>query len=127
MLQLVARPAYERVGVAFRQAYEGAGLRQSDIAAALAVDPATISKWSRGLQRIDLEYFPEIDRVCGRPLGYVLTRAGYVDPAPPADVPAAIAADPDLDKEGRGALTMLYEVLKTRAVRSVGHTAAGTG
>jgi transcriptional regulator with XRE-family HTH domain len=123
----MARPAYERVGAAFRQAYEAAGLRQIDVAAALDVDPGTVSKWSRGLQRIDLEYFPSIDRMCGRPLGYVLTRAGYVDPAPPADVPAAIAADQDLDQEGRGALTMLYEVLKTRAVRGVGRTAAGTG
>lgn len=123
----MARPAYERVGAAFRTTYEAAGLRQGDVAKILGVDQATVSKWARGVQRIDLEYFPEIDRVCQRPLGYVLTKAGYVDPRPPVDVRAAIVADPNLDEEGRSALAMLYEVLRTRAAQGADRTAAGTG
>jgi transcriptional regulator with XRE-family HTH domain len=120
----MARPAYERVGAAFRTAYEAAGLRQGDVAKALGVDQATVSKWARGVQRIDLEYFPEIDRVCRRPLGWVLTKAGFVDPGPMVDVASAVAADPALDEDGRNALAMLYEVLKTRAVQDADRTSA---
>jgi len=125
MVQVVARPAYERVGEAVRKALDDAGLRQSDIADALGVDPATVSKWARGLQRIDLEYFPEIDRVCGQRRGYVLELAGFVDPPPSGDVRVAIAADPALDDEGKGALTVLYEVLRTRATNGTGQADAG--
>lgn len=107
----MARPAYERVGIAFRQAYEAAGLRQTDVADALGVDPATVSKWSRGLQRIDLDYFPEIDRLCRQPLGHVLMRAGYVAPPTAGDVEQAIRSDPKLDDRGRGTLLHLYQVL----------------
>jgi transcriptional regulator with XRE-family HTH domain len=96
----VARPAYERVGTAFRTAYQGAGLRQEDIAAELGVDQGTVSKWARGLQRIDLDYFPRIDALCRQPTGHVLRLAGYVDFTP--DVVAALTADtrlPDIPKQ----------------------------
>lgn len=116
----MARPAYERVGAAFRKAYEEAGLRQEDIAAALDVDQGTVSKWARGLARIDLDYFPSIDELCHQPRGYLLWLAGYVEWIDPADVQAAIAVDPDLDEDGRTALTLLYRVLKSRAGQPAG-------
>lgn len=121
----MARPAYERVGTAFRGAYEAAGLRQTDIAEALDVDPATVSKWSRGLQRIDLEYFPEIDRLCGKPKGYVLRLAGYVEDDPAGDVRAAIMADDGLMEQARLMLLDVYEaalkrVAPERSIEEIG-------
>jgi transcriptional regulator with XRE-family HTH domain len=82
----MARPAYERVGNAFRLAYERAGLRQEDVAAALHVDQGTVSRWARGLQKLDLDYFPQIDELCGQPHGYLLRLAGYVDDGYPDDI-----------------------------------------
>lgn len=106
----MARPAHERVGKAFRVAMETAGLRQGDVAEALNVDPATVSRWSRGMQRIDLEVFPLLDELCGRPHGYVLRLAGYVADSD-ADVRAAIEADRLLTDKSKSALSLLYDVL----------------
>jgi len=103
----MARPAYERVGTAFRTAYEAAGLRQEDIADALGVDQGTVSKWARGLQRIDLDYFPQIDQLCGHRKGYLLRLAGYVEDDP-ADVRSALASDPTLDEVSRRVLLAAY-------------------
>ena len=103
----MARPAYARVGAAFRTAYTEAGLRQEDIATALGVDQGTISKWARGLQRIDLEYFPKIDKLCGQPTGYLLDLAGYVS-REPLTVEQAIARDPALSSEHRAFMLRYY-------------------
>lgn len=116
----MARPAYERVGAAFRGAYEAAGLRQTDIAEALGVDPATVSKWSRGLQRIDLEYFPEIDRLCGKPKGYVLRLAGYIEDDPAIGVRSAIMADHGLTEQAKLTLLDVYESFQKRAAAQAG-------
>jgi transcriptional regulator with XRE-family HTH domain len=105
----VARPAYERVGAAFRRAYETAGLRQSDIANALKVDPGTVSKWSRGLQKIELDYFPIIDSLCRLPRGTILRWAGYVEDE--VDLRTAIMQAHELDDSGRRMLLSLYEEL----------------
>lgn len=110
----MARPAYERVGAAFRAAYEAAGLRQEDIASALGVDQGTVSKWARGLQRIDLDYFPRIDDLCGRQRGHLLRLAGYVTDDP-GDVLTAIANDPQLGPDNKRVMTNLYNDLKRSA------------
>lgn len=107
----MARPAHERVGKAFRLAMEKAGLRQGDIAEALNVDPATVSRWSRGMQRIDLEVFPLLDELCGQRRGYLLELAGYVEQVKSTDVRSAIAADTVLTDKSKGALGLLYDVL----------------
>lgn len=112
----MARPAYERVGAAFRTAYEAAGLRQHEIAKALGVDQATVSKWSRGVQRIDLEYFPVLDELCGMPKGYVLRMAGFVEDTSGNSVKDAVAADPRLDATGRMVVMETYEHQVRRTV-----------
>lgn len=119
MLQFVARPAYERVGLAFRQAYIGAGLKAKDVAAELDVDPATVSKWSRGLQRIDLEYFPEIDKLCSLPLGTVLRWAGYVADDETMTPEDAIRADKRLAKREQDQLIDFHRYLVERASSGV--------
>lgn len=121
MLQVVARPAYERVGRAFRQAYEAADLQQKDIAVALGVDPATVSKWSRGLQRIELEYFPEIDKLCGVPLGTILRRAGYVAPLDDQalTVEQMIQGDPRLTARYRREALSFYDYCVSRSAEKV--------
>jgi len=120
----VARPAYERVGEALKTAYKKAGLRQEDLAAALDVDQGTVSRWSRGVQRIELEYFPRIDELCGRPRGYLLRLAGYVDDLDALDTVQAIRSDPRLDDQGRTTLEHLYLVLTSPAAQTAG--ASGT-
>src|SRR5690606_7530535 len=95
----VARPAHERVGRALRDALADAGLRQGDLADALGIDQGTVSRWTRGLQRIDLDYFPAIDKALGRPTGYLLRKAGYV--ADSVDTLTSIDLDPRLDDEAR--------------------------
>jgi len=96
----MARPIAEEFGRAFRQAYEAAGLTQADLAKGLQargwvkVDQSQISKWARGLVVPPLEVLPDIDAVCGRPKGYVLREAGYVDEI--KGVEDAIRADPRL-------------------------------
>lgn len=119
----MARPAYERVGLAFTEAYKAAGLRQSDVAEALGVDPAAVSRWSRGLQRIDLEYFPLIDDLCGKKRGYLLKKAGYVDDGS-CDVLTAIDLDPRLDERGRRLMSTQYEVLVALAATSAATAAS---
>jgi transcriptional regulator with XRE-family HTH domain len=114
----MARPAHARVGAAFRSAYKAAGLRQTDIAAALGTDQGTVSRWASGTQRIELEYFPMIDELCGHRHGYLLRLAGYVVDDP-GDVLTAIANADDLDETGKRLVSMLYsEVRRTITLQS---------
>ena len=112
----MARPAYERVGKAFSLAYKTAGLRQEDVAAALHVDQGNVSRWARGLQKLDLDYFPKIDDLCGQPRGYLLRLAGYVDDD--IDLPAIIATASELHPKQRQTLLDVYVSLRKRSAPS---------
>lgn len=103
----MAKPAYERVGAAFRTAYKAAGLRQVDIADALGVNQSSVSRWANGLEPIEIEYFPKIDELCGQPLGYLLDLAGYVS-RDPLTVEEAIARDPNLTPDNRAFVLRVY-------------------
>lgn len=130
----MASPVGGRLSEAFKETYLAAGLTQLDVEAGLHergftnVDQPLISKWARGMRAIPLEVLPALDDVLGETKGYLLRKAGYVDPIDKADVQAAIAVDPELDEDGRTALTLLYRVLKSRAGQPVGkreHLASG--
>lgn len=112
----MARPAYERVGNAFKTAYKKAGLKQEDVAAALNVDQGTVSRWGRGLQKIDLDYFPKIDDLCHQSRGYLLRLAGYVDDD--LDLPAIIATTSELQPRQRQTLLDVYVSLRKRSAPS---------
>lgn len=114
----MARPAYERVGTAFKTAYQRAGLKQEEIAAALGVDQATVSRWARGLQRIDLDYFPEIDRLCEQATGYMLTLAGYVERGHRCSVEQTVKADDVLNADERRVILGIYRLARKREAAS---------
>jgi len=107
------RPEERRLSDAFREAYEAAGVSQTQIAEALGVDQPRVSKWARGESEPALHQLPVIDALCGQPRGHVLRLAGYVDDG--VDVIAAIHQDDRLDKESRDAIILLYTVFLKRS------------
>lgn len=119
----MARPIAEEFGRAFRSAYEGAGLTQTDLAVALQqrgwvkVDQSQISKWARGLFVPPLEVLPDVDAVCGQPIGHVLRLAGYVEDDG-ADVETAIRNDRRLTDERKLLLIDAYRGLAKLAPRA---------
>ena len=107
---------------AFRRAYEGAGLSQQALSAATGIDQSLISKYARGATQPPLDALVKVDRACGRPKGYVLRLAGYVDDD--LDIKAALASDPTPEPDGRGMVVRLYEMLQDDARRSRNHSAS---
>lgn len=100
----MARPIAEAFGRAFRDAYERAGLTQTQLAERLQaagwvkVDQSQVSKWCRGVSVPPIEVLPDVDRACNRPLGYVLEIAGFVDaPALVARADLLRRTEPDPD------------------------------
>lgn len=126
----MARPVGGRLSEVFRSTYEAAGLTQSQLAEALQarglvnVDQSTISKWSRGMQRVPLEVLPPTEDACGVPLGTILRGAGYVADAAAVSVPEAIATDPALDERGRVVVMETYEFQVRRSVERLGERSA---
>jgi transcriptional regulator with XRE-family HTH domain len=114
----VARPVAEEFGRALRAAYEAVGLSQVELARRLQergwvrVDQSTVSKWVRGVSMPPLEVLPDVDAACGRPRGYVLRLAGYVEDVDPTDVVAAIDADDQLTPEMKQSLKLTYKGLR---------------
>lgn len=93
------------------------GHRQVDVAERLGVSQNSISRWKTGDQRPALDQIAALEEACGRPRGFVLRLAGYVDDV--VDVETAISADPELDDIGRGVVRSAYrnylEILRNRA------------
>lgn len=100
-------PTAADLGAAIRQACKDAGITQKQIAQATAKDQSTISAWMNGENWAALGSLPIIDDLCGKPAGYILRLAGFVEPD--TSVPAAIAADPLLDDSGRELVAMAYD------------------
>lgn len=98
----MARPVGGRLSEAFRETYQAAGLTQTDVAEGLQargwdkVDQSLVSKWARGMARVPLEVVPDLDDVCGVPLGHILRRAGFVAETEAVTPEQAIKADPRL-------------------------------
>jgi len=127
----MARPSTEQIGTAIASVLAEANVSQSELSRRLTargwtVDQSRVSRWVRGVgEPHALAIYPAIEQECAAPLGTIFRRAGYVEEATGFDVAAAIAADPALDEDGRNALTVLYEVLKTRAGTGTGQAGDG--
>lgn len=80
-----------------------------------AITQSTISRWESGANPPNLGDIFMVEAACGRPLGSVLVRAGFIDDI--ASVPLAIAGDPDLDEEGRSFVSTAYEAARDQALR----------
>lgn len=86
---------------------------QTDIAERLGVGQNTVSDWERDRSLPGLDQITAFDQACGRPRGWTLRVAGYVDEL--VDVPTAVASDPALDDVGRTVIVDLYRIWVERA------------
>lgn len=69
---------------------------------------STISRWERGLaERPTLEEINAIEEVTGKPRGWILVRAGYVEL--PSSTRDAIVADTALDDQHRDIMLAVYD------------------
>lgn len=94
----------------------GAALRsargsRTQTAVGEAMDPQakqpTISGWESDTAAPTLDQIAEFEHACGRPRGFVLRLAGYVED--PTNTRDAIAADPLLEEGIRSTLLTIYE------------------
>lgn len=101
------------LGQAIQAARNDAGLSQVALAEAIGIDQPRLSRYIRGIDLVPYELLPLIDKACGRRLGFVLERAGFVDRE--IDLETAIETVPDvIDEVDRSALLGLYRVFKAR-------------
>jgi hypothetical protein len=87
---------------------------QTELADVLNVGQSNISKWMRGITRPSLEDIARLEETCGRPRGFILRAAGYVDCPGAVSTAEAIEADPRLDDLGRRIVLATYEAARTK-------------
>jgi transcriptional regulator with XRE-family HTH domain len=75
---------------------------QQQLAELLGTDQTRVSKWENNAHRPSLEEIAAIEAALGRPLGYILIRAGLVEL--PRSLEDSIDVDPRLDDRARAAL-----------------------
>lgn len=97
---------------AIREAFEAVGLTQTQLAERLGVDQTWVSKLARGKwagRGPTPDMLARIEEASGRPRGWILIRAGYIDEV--ADVESAIAVDPRLSEVARAQLLAYFTAL----------------
>lgn len=117
---------------ALSRAMDQARLNQSELGRAAGAAPAMLSAWLSGrTANPEPQKVFAVERALGlrpgslsRHLGYVPASDGPPPDQPAPDTRAVIETDPDLDDDGREALSLLYDVLTARAARE--RTPAGT-
>jgi transcriptional regulator with XRE-family HTH domain len=82
------------------------GRSQKEVADLIGEPPSTFSRWVQGKYLPDFPDLAKIERACGRPLGFILHAAGYVDEV--ASVPDAVAMAPELDDGQRRIIMDVY-------------------
>lgn len=90
------------LGDAIKAAYKGLGYTQTQVAQKLGVQQNTISRWVNGENTPHLDDIKRLELAVGRPVGFVLRLAGYVEQE--TDVSAAIELDDTLSDGLRDAL-----------------------
>lgn len=100
---------------AIREAFAGQGLTQAQLAQRMGVDQTTISRLANGKWGEQGGPTPDIlariEEAAGRPRGWILVQAGYVDAV--RTIPEAIAMDPQLSADARRVLVGVYESVKS--------------
>lgn len=109
---------------AIREAYEGMGLSQVEVARRMGVDQTRISRFALGKWKPDNGPDPDmiarIEAACGRPRGWILQAAGYAAGDGAVSVEDAINADRGLTGPLREALIGHYQA----AIKTVQEAAA---
>lgn len=68
MLDVAMRQA--ALGAAIRRARKEKRWKQKELAAAVHVEPITVSRWERGVSKPDLDMLEEVGRATGKPLSF---------------------------------------------------------
>jgi transcriptional regulator with XRE-family HTH domain len=96
---------------AIREAFTGLGLNQVQLAQRMGVDQTTISRLANGKWGEQGGPTPDIlariEEAAGRPRGWILIQAGYVDDV--RSTAEAIAVDPDLSDSARQIVSSYYQ------------------
>lgn len=101
-------PMADGLGRALKAARGKTGQRElSETAFGTPSRQGAISRWEHNVERPSLEEIAAIEGATGRPRGWILIRAGYVDL--PTDTRSAIEADPALDDARRPLVLLAYE------------------
>lgn len=93
------------LGEAIRRCYEGK-FTQDQLAKAIDESQPSISRWARGEVEPTPSDIWNIEQACGRPPGFVLRLAGYVEEA--SSVEGALGIDDTLDDDGRRYVLAVY-------------------
>lgn len=103
--------------VAVRECYDGR-LTQKQLAATLGVEQQTVSLWSTGKTEPRPPMQNRIEDACGRPHGWILRRAGFVDEVRTTE--DAIQVDQRLTDDARTAVLRAYEAAVAASARRRG-------
>jgi transcriptional regulator with XRE-family HTH domain len=101
---------------AIRATYAGL-MTQVQLAGRLGVTQNTISRWSTGESEPSFREVAEIERTCGRPRGFILRAAGFVEE--PLNAEEIIAMDPRIDSPRRALLLASYEAAIRQSARDI--------
>ncbi len=107
------------IGEALRRAR--ASTKQEVVATALGVDQPTVSRWESDKTRPTLEQISAFEEAVGRPKGFCLIAAGYVEM--PTTAREAIEADPILDPALRTVVLGAYDSAVIKAAHHGSSTA----
>lgn len=88
---------------------------QESIAHALGLSQPSISRWLRGASVPGNDELRRLEIACGRPVGFILRAAGYVEPE--RSIEDVIRNHPGLDEVGREMLLAMLPVLLAKPAK----------
>lgn len=78
-------PRNPALGARIRSARADRGWKQKNLAAAVSVEPITVSRWERGATTPDLNVLGLVAEATGKPLGYFVEEQAGAPPSPGLD------------------------------------------
>lgn len=76
----------KELGEKIKAARAGKGWKQKHLAAEVAVEPITVSRWERGATTPDLDVLRLVADATGRPLSFFVEEGAAAEPPPPPDL-----------------------------------------
>lgn len=76
----------KELGEKIKAARAGKGWKQKHLAAEVAVEPITVSRWERGATTPDLDVLRLVADATGRPLSFFVDEGAAAEPPPPPDL-----------------------------------------
>ena len=73
----------KELGEKIKAARAGKGWKQKHLAAEVAVEPITVSRWERGATTPDLDVLRLVADATGRPLSFFVDEGAAAEPPPP--------------------------------------------